>query len=122
MKNGENDGVLAGVPFLSPSRAPRALAPKFPLPLPLPLLKPATQAMVSLTDRSVRATRGNSTKFFDPGYLVCLRPFPAAGSIKNETSKDYCKADLKQRVLFFITIFWLAIPTFFRFTDVTELM
>ena len=23
---------------------------------------------------------------------------------------------------FFITIFWLAIPAFFRFTDVTELM
>ena len=43
-------------------------------------------------------------------------------NIKNEKSKDYCKADLKQRVLFFITIFWLAIPAFFRFTDVTELM
>ena len=37
---------------------------------------------------------------------------------KNEKSKDYCKADLKQRVLFFITIFRLAIPAFFRFTDV----
>ena len=24
---------------------------------------------------------------------------------KNEKSKDYCKADLRQRVLFFITIF-----------------
>ena len=42
--------------------------------------------------------------------------------IKNEKSKDYCKADLKQRVLFFITIFRLAIPAFFRFIDVTELM
>ena len=41
---------------------------------------------------------------------------------KNEKSEDYCKADLKERVLFFITIFRLAIPTFFRFTDVTELM
>ena len=42
---------------------------------------------------------------------------------KNEKSKDYCKADLKQRVLFlFLTIFRLAIPAFFRFTDVTELM
>ena len=41
---------------------------------------------------------------------------------KNEKSKDYCKADLRQRVLFFITIFRLAIPAFFRFTDVTELM
>ena len=41
---------------------------------------------------------------------------------KNEKSKDYCKADLKQRVLFFIRIFWLAIPAFFRFTDVTELI
>ena len=41
---------------------------------------------------------------------------------KNEKSKDYCKADLKQHVLFFITIFQLAIPAFFRFTDVTELM
>ena len=37
---------------------------------------------------------------------------------KNEKSKDYCKADLKQRVLFFTTIFRLAIPAFFRFTDV----
>ena len=33
-------------------------------------------------------------------------------NIKNEKSKDYCKADLKQRVLFFITIFWLAIPKY----------
>ena len=31
---------------------------------------------------------------------------------KNEKSEDYCKADLIR----------LAIPTFFRFTDVTELM
>ena len=38
---------------------------------------------------------------------------------KNEKSKDYCKADLKQRVLFFATIFRLAITAFFRFTDVT---
>ena len=36
VKNGENNGVLAGVPFLSPSRAQ--------IPLPLPLLTPATQA------------------------------------------------------------------------------
>ena len=40
----------------------------------------------------------------------------------NEKSEDYSKADFKQRVLFFITIFRLAIPAFFRFTDVTELM
>ena len=33
--------------------------------------------------------------------------------------EDYSKADLKQHVLFFITIFRLAIPAFFRFTDVT---
>ena len=43
-------------------------------------------------------------------------------SNKNEKSEDYSKADLKQRVLFFITIFRLAIPAFFRFTDVTEFM
>ena len=42
--------------------------------------------------------------------------------VKNEKSEDYSKADLKQRVLFFITIFRLAIPAFFRFADVTELM
>ena len=36
---------------------------------------------------------------------------------KNEKSEDYSKADLKPRVLFFITIFRLAIPAFFRFTD-----
>ena len=40
--------------------------------------------------------------------------------LKNEKSKDYCKADFKQRVLFFLTIFRLAIPVFFRFTDVTD--
>ena len=73
VKNGENNGVLAGVPFLSPSRAPRALAPKFPLPFSL--LTPATQAMVSSTDRSVMATRGNSTKFFDRGYLQVFSLF-----------------------------------------------
>ena len=39
---------------------------------------------------------------------------------KNEKSEDYSKADLKQRVLFFIIIFRLAIPAFFRFTDVTS--
>ena len=41
---------------------------------------------------------------------------------KNEKSKDYCKADLKQRVLFFITVFRLAIPAFFRFTDVLHIL
>jgi len=41
---------------------------------------------------------------------------------KNKKNKEYYKADLKQHVLFFITIFRLAIPAFFRFTDVTELM
>ena len=35
---------------------------------------------------------------------------------KHKKSKDYCKADLKQRILFFITTFRLAIPAFFRFT------
>ena len=40
---------------------------------------------------------------------------------KNEKSEDYSKADLKQRVLFFfITIFRLAMPAFFRFTDVIK--
>ena len=43
-------------------------------------------------------------------------------SNKNEKTEDYRKADLKLRVLFFITIFRLVIPAFFRFTDVTELM
>ena len=44
------------------------------------------------------------------------------GGTKDEKSKDYCEADLKQHVLFFMTIFRLAIPAFFRFRDVTELM
>ena len=43
----------------------------------------------------------------------------ALQTIKNEKSKDYCKADSEQRVLFFITIFRLAVPAFFRFTDVS---
>ena len=38
VKNREKIGVLAGVPFLSPSHAQ--------IPLPLPLLTPATQASV----------------------------------------------------------------------------
>jgi len=52
--------------------------------------------------------------FSSPKYLQA-----PATQAKNEKSKDYCKADFKQRVLFFITIFRLAIPAFFRFTDVT---
>ena len=39
---------------------------------------------------------------------------------KNEKSEDYSKADLKQRVLLFKTIFRLAIPAFFRFTNATD--
>ena len=37
MKNGENNGVLAGVPFLSPSRSPNALVRRnSPFPFPFP--------------------------------------------------------------------------------------
>ena len=36
---------------------------------------------------------------------------------KHEKSKDHCKADHNNSYCFFITIFWLAIPAFFRFTD-----
>ena len=38
-------------------------------------------------DPCVMATRANSTKFSDCGYLVCLRPFPAAGHITKAFSK-----------------------------------
>ena len=31
---------------------------------------------------------------------------------KNEKSKDYCKADLKQRVLFFVTVHLYGQPNF----------
>ena len=63
------------------------------------------------------------------GHVVGSRPMKRkkhlhrmiTSSTKNEKSKDYCKADLK-RVLFFIAIFRLAIPAFFRITDVTEIM
>ena len=41
---------------------------------------------------------------------------------KNEKFKDYCKADSEHMYCFSTTIFWLAIPAFFRFTDVTEFM
>ena len=50
--------------------------------------------------------------------FISWRLKPAVAT-KNEKSKDYYKADLKQRVLFFITIFRLTIPAFFRFTDPT---
>ena len=53
---------------------------------------------------------------------VKFRDFANYTEAKNKKSKDYCKADLKQRMLFFITIFRLAIAALFRFTDVTELM
>ena len=42
---------------------------------------------VSSTDCCVMATRGISTKVSDCGYLVCLRPFPAAGHITTAFSK-----------------------------------
>ena len=38
---------------------------------------------------------------------------------KNEKSEDYRKADHNSVYFFFITIFRLAIPAFFRFTDAT---
>ena len=41
---------------------------------------------------------------------------------KNEKSKDYCKADQNNVYCFFIIIFRLAIPAFFKFTDLTEFM
>ena len=53
--------------------------------------------------------------------IVCVLTWSLLGT-KNEKSKDYCKADLKQRVLFFITIFRLAILAFFRFTDVLYIL
>ena len=44
-------------------------------------------------------------------------------NIKNqEREVQNREADLKQYVLFLITIFRLVIPAFFRFTDATELM
>ena len=47
VKNGENNGVLAGVPFLfSLACLTRSRAPKFPLPLPL--LTPTTQASTNM--------------------------------------------------------------------------
>ena len=50
-------------------------------------------------------------------------PFDFIFSTKNEKSKDRdCKADQNNLYCFFITIFWLAIPAFFRFIDVTEFM
>ena len=50
-------------------------------------------------------------------------PLGKKGS-KNETRPKYCKADqnINNLYCFFITIFRLAIPAFFRFTDVTEFM
>jgi len=44
------------------------------------------------------------------------------GRTKKEKSKDYYKADQDNVYCFFITIFRLAIPAFFRFIDVTEVM
>ena len=60
----------------------------------------------------------NTEKCILSDYGKSIKPI----TYKNEKSEDYSKADLKQRVLLFITIFRLAIPAFLRFTDVTELM
>ena len=51
--------------------------------------------------------RSNQLKYYEP---------------KNDKSRDYSKADHNNIYCFFITIFWLAIPAFFSFTDVNELM
>ena len=79
-------------------------------------------------EKTARGKKGKGGLFgpanLDPSpfSLASFAHLPVHISTKNDKSKDYCKADLKQRVLFFITIFRLAIPAFFRFTDVTELM
>ena len=70
--------------------------------------------------RPVPNGRRRSGFWLVPEYLCFSGKQETRRRNKNEQSKDYCKADLKQRVLFFITIFWLAIPAFFRFTDVTS--
>ena len=59
-----------------------------------------------------RISRGIWRAEFEQGKYV-LRT-------KKEKSKEYCKADHNNVYCFFIIIFRLAVPAFFRFTDVTE--
>ena len=70
-----------------------------------------------LKTKSLRNTETLGSGFINPPSLYqVIEPFSniaTTTTIKNEKSKDYCKADLKQRVLFFIPIFRLAIPAFF---------
>ena len=77
--------------------------------------RPEQFVFMLMSSRLLRAPLKNAKKkcLFSAGYLLAN---------KNEKSEDYSKAVLIQRVLFFITIFRLAIPAVFRFTDVTELM
>ena len=57
------------------------------------------------------------------GWGVGVLPVMAyKGRTKREKSKDYRKADQNNVYCFFITIFRVVIPAFFRFTDVTEFM
>ena len=58
-------------------------------------------------------------KMFGNRAHVLSRNLDLALTSSKTKSPNYCKADSEQRVLFFsvITIFRLALPAFFRFTD-----
>ena len=68
--------------------------------------KPWTRILLGINVGS-REKRSNQPKYQEP---------------TNEKSKDYCKDDQNNVYCFYITIFRLVIPAFFRFTDVTELI
>ena len=72
--------------------------------------------------RPLRALAENLTGTILRAQFLQIEKICTLPITKNEKSKDYCKADQNNMYCFFITIFRLAIPAFFRFTDVTELM
>ena len=72
--------------------------------------------------RPLRALAENLTGTILRAQFLQIEKICTLPITKNEKSKDYCKADQNNMYCFFITIFRLAIPAFFRFADVTEPM
>ena len=66
--------------------------------------------------------RNTQTIYKIRSAALCRKKQQNSSVDKNQKSKHYCKADQTNVYCFFLTIFRLATPAFFRFTDVPEFM
>ena len=86
MKNGENNGVLAGVPFVSPSRAPRVLArSNSPFPFPRRLLlnkSPAVYILSRALDGLSRENGGSVNRLLLSHFNVFRFAFTTSCSFR----------------------------------------